>query len=1186
MADPFSKAPLYPYVNSEGPKAQHFRGLTLGRLNQFEGGPFPNITDVLFEGRIDGDENVKMEVWSCPGREKVLFKEAVRKHYKPAKKGDMFGPSWTNHWFRLTLTLPQTPPFQDAERVQLEFDPGCEAMIFDLEGCPLQGITGGYGVDRRVEFILPREKRGSTYKYYIEVSCNAMFGNGLGDTNNPPNNDRYFRLASADIVVPRMEAWRLLWDFRVIKDLARELGERSVLGNTCMEMGNEIMNIFRPSDLSTLSTCRKLASTIFGGPEWEKLGHKVYGKDPSEEGVKAWGVPNCHIDTAWLWPFSVTRQKAARSWSTQLDLMDRYPEHRFVCSQAQQMKWVEEDYPLLFQKIKQKAEEGKFIPIGGMWVESDQLLPTGESLVRQLLYGQRYFKSRFGKISRTFWLPDSFGYNAAIPQLARLAGMDFFFTQKTSWNQYNEFPLTSFRWQGQDKSQILVHLCPYNTYTAQASVSDVLNTTKNHKSLQSGAATGLLTFGNGDGGGGPLAPMLENLRRCRAVSENLQVGGAELPKVQMGNSVDDFYEDVLKKTEGGKRLPTWTSELYLEFHQGTATSHGSIKRHNRKTEVLLHDIEFAATLASVLDGGKGGGKGKKNATGLSGYRFPKDEVDALWEDALLCQFHDVLPGSAIGMVYEDAERIYASISEKGSTLLEDALSALIPNSVSLSATSTQTASGELVAIDTLGLASRRELVKVPLAVARGLSDAALQKAGGDAAWVLFETGGDEMVHRPVSVAGVDGLLGKDGGARGRLLHLDLIPGLRGLSKSKSLAYGFCLAALAAKSTGSTFTLCNFFLAVTVDKKGRLTSILDKEQGRELLLDGKTAGFVIFEDTPLSFDAWNVDAFHLETREEVDADHVEVKEDGPLKSSLTAVYQFGKSKIKATISLDAVSPSSRGDALSLLHFDVQVDWHERHRFLKWELPLNLTPQGDVCTYENQFGYIQRSTQRNTTWQRAQYEVCGHRYADVSEFGYGVALINDCKYGHACEGSTLRLSLLRAATVPDAEQDQGKHQFSFAVLPHRSSFLESDVPSIARAYNYPIHLRRITSSSATHTQIKELPFTLQGDRNIVLDTIKRGEDDHFGKDKNGEGEGQESIVLRLYEAYGGSGKVKIKVGLGGGKKMVKAVMTDLLEREQQTLDISAQAASSGNSATTVVDVPRFRAFQVVTVKLILG
>ncbi|BGP23098.1 Glycoside hydrolase, 38 vacuolar alpha mannosidase [Rhodotorula toruloides] len=1132
----------YPIFNNDGPRAQHFRGLTLRRLDQFESSNYPNITSVLFQHRTDDPQHVQLEVWHSPGREKTPFKEAIRKKFVKAEKGMMLGPSWTNHWFRVTITPPSSwlTSSSTPERIQLEFDPSCEAMIFDTEGCPLQGITGGFGIDRRVEWLVPRDKWKTGLKIYIEVSNNAMFGNGSTETNAPPDMNRYYRLNSADLVVPRMDAWRLLWDFRVIKGLARSLPDRSPLGAKCLEVGNAIMNVFSPSDLSTFSTCRALAAELFGGDEWICEGGegKVYERD--REGVTSWAIGNCHIDTAWLWPFSVTRQKTARSWSTQLDLIARYPEHRFVASQAQQFKWLEQDYPLLFQKVREGVQEGKFIPIGGMWVESDQLLPSGESLARQFLYGQRYFHSRFGQYCKTWWLPDSFGYNSASPQIARLAGLEFFFTQKLSWSQFNEFPNTSFRWQGQDNTQMVVHMCPQNTYTAQASVDDVLNTWRNHKSLQS-HPTGLMTFGNGDGGGGPLAPMLENLRRCRAVANNAELGGGEIPKVHMGVGVDEFYADLVRRTEGAEKLPVWVGELYLELHRGTATSHGSIKRHNRKAEVLLHDLEFAATLATVFNA---------QVRSDKAYAYPKDEIDRLWEDTLLCQFHDVLPGSAIGMVYEDAETIYADVREKGSALLDAALSALLPGSVSLASnlSSSFDLDSSLVAIDTLALGARRELVKVPLAAARALDEAAVQRSADGEAYVLFESSkaGETILEDPVGTEEV-------------VLRANEL-----ISRARSVGDGFVLATPK--------------LQVTLTKDGRISSILDKELERELILVGKTAGFVIFQDHPLNWDAWDVDAFHLETRKEVNASSIKVIEDGPLRSSVLATYHYGKSVIKATISLDAAAPSTKADALSLVRFDVQVDWHQRHEFLKWELPLAITPTGDVATFENQFGLCQRPTHRNTTWQRAQFEVCGHRYADLSEFGYGVALVNDCKYGHACENSTLRLSLLRAATIPDAEQDQGQHRFSFAVYLHRGTFAESDVPDVARAFNYPLHIRRLPAKSAKGA--KEGPFFLTGARNVILDTIKRGEDDHFGASAKGE---CETVVLRMYEAYGGAGKVKLVAKLPEGRKVVKAEIVDLLERPVDSLEV---LPTDSSPSAHLIDIPRLRAFQILTVRLTLA
>jgi alpha-mannosidase len=290
------------------------------------------------------------------------FKEAVRQKFKPAKKGDSFGPSWTHHWFRITLTIPES--WREAERIQLEWDPSCEAMVFDGEGLPLQGITGGFGGDRRVDFILDPKSRDSTYRvgpmctfpseyltdltvapqFFIETACNGMFGNGVPDNNDPPDQNRYFTLASADIVVPRMEAYRLLWDFRTIRDLALHLPDSSPLGTKCMEVGNTIMNTFKSTDLSTIAHSRCLVEKVFG-QNWEQEGAGIFKGGIEEEGTTTLGIGNCHIDTAWLWPFSATRSKTARSWSSQIDLMRRYPEYRFVASQAQQFDWLEQVSP-------------------------------------------------------------------------------------------------------------------------------------------------------------------------------------------------------------------------------------------------------------------------------------------------------------------------------------------------------------------------------------------------------------------------------------------------------------------------------------------------------------------------------------------------------------------------------------------------------------------------------------------------------------------------------------------------------------------------------------------------------------------------------------------------------------------------------------------------------------------------
>ncbi|KAL9046043.1 MAG: hypothetical protein Q9214_001023, partial [Letrouitia sp. 1 TL-2023] len=388
------------------------------------------------------------------------------------------------------------------------------------------------------------------------------------------------------------------------------------------------------------------------------IGDKVDSSSVYETDQKAivYAIGHCHIDTCWLWPWAETKRKIARSWANQCDLMERYPEHRFTCSQAQQYKWLEEFYPKLYDRVKTKVKNGTFQPIGGSWVEHDTNIPSGESLVRQFLYGQRYFESRFGNRCRTFWLPDTFGYSSQLPQLCRLAGMSRFFTQKLSWNNINSFPHSTFNWVALDGSQVLCHMAPANTYTASAHFGDVSRSISQHKSLDQDS-TGLLVFGKGDGGGGPTFEHLEKLRRCRGLSDKVGL----LPRVKMGDSVEDFYDRLEGKAANGTEFVTWRGELYFELHRGTYTTQARTKQNNRLSEFTLHSIEYLATLATF-----------KNRS----YKYPKKDLDDMWEDVLLCQFHDCLPGSSIEMCYKDADELYAKVFETGKRLTQNALSAL------------------------------------------------------------------------------------------------------------------------------------------------------------------------------------------------------------------------------------------------------------------------------------------------------------------------------------------------------------------------------------------------------------------------------------------------------------------------------------------------------------------------------
>ncbi|TYJ52493.1 hypothetical protein B9479_006887 [Cryptococcus floricola] len=1089
-------------------------GSTGGRLNQFIGGHYAkyNLSSLLFAHRLDDTEHVKLEVWSAPDRSKPSFEEAKRQTYKPAKKGDSFGPSWSNHWFKVTLRIPKE--WAEYERVQFEFDGSGEAMIFTTDGDPIHGLTGGFGGDRRVEFIVPQAARDAgVAHYYVESSCNGMFGI---DNMQPPDDNRYYRLNSADLVVPNQEAWRLMWDFDAIHQIYNTLPGDSALAKKAQWVANEIMNVFEEGSLESVKKGRKVAQTILG-EDWEK-----HIQDESEkaekEGGTLWGVGHCHIDTAWLWPFSVTQQKAARSWSTQVDIMERYPEHRFSATQAQQFKWVEQLYPSLFARIQEKVSEGNFQPLGATWVEMDTNLPSGEALVRQFLYGQRYYESRFGFRSDTFVLPDTFGYSSQLPQISRQAGAKNFFTQKLSWNSINNFPHSTFNWVGLDGSQILTHMTPVDNYNSQCNIDDIRKGVTGHKNLDV-TSQALLLFGNGDGGGGPTPPMLEKLRRARSVAQRPDAGG-QLPLVKMGGSFSDFFDSVRDETKGGVRLPYWRGELYFELHRGTYTSHASIKKGNRKSEILMREAEYAATMATLAD---------------PDYKYPKDRFDAAWEDLLLCQFHDVLPGSGIAMIYQDAEKKYAALHASISSILEEALSVLYPKTKLVG--KDEKAVGQVFAVNTTPGMARREVVKVELGKGvKGLKEATAQVAeSGDAGWVLMSTGEDKSLAMPQGV--------------------------------------FVSPRVEIQEKDDVFVMSNDNLSLKI-QDGRITSVYDKALDKELIPQGQSGGLVIMEDHPNAWDAWDVDEFHLEKQTHLKFGSLRIKEQGPLRGVISTALQVGKSRIDLEIIVDAVPASAREGARSMIRFDAVVDWREKHRFLKFELPLDI--YSESATYDTQFGTVSRPTHRNTSWDAAKFEVCAHKFADLSEFGYGVAILNDCKYGYATQGNVMRLSLLRAPTEPDADCDMGTHAFSFAIYPHKGTYTESDVAQVAYAFNSPLTARHATEKTLDMASLSQFatsnPFSISNAPNVQLDTIKRGEDDDFGK----RGGNTKTLILRVYEHFGGHARAKLNIS---GLSIARAEIVNILEDHLEDLTVYSTSDKSNTSHLEL----NLRGYEVQTVKL---
>lgn len=1111
----------YQLINND-PVPKQIDGIYEDKLRQFvDEGQYKDLNLPKFYDidKIDHtrDENnlnkgyIEFQVHEVAGLERPLFQDVIGKaDFKPAKKGDVYGPSWKTFWFKFHIKVPKK--WIGAEQIWFQWDCGNEGLLYTPKGDPLQAFTGG----ERNDFILPKEwTDGEDHLFYLEMSCNGMFGLGTPSSISPPDENRYFVLNTADLLLPNLEARALKIDYWEITDAAREFNAESWQKYRARQIALEIIDAFDPNDVESIKKCRKIAAKFIGpNADNEKVFHDTNG---SQNKIDVYAIGHCHIDTAWLWPFGETRRKIVRSWTTQLNLLDRYPEYQFVASQAQQYKWLKQDHPRTFKRLQDAVSQNQFIPIGGSWVENDTNIPNGESLVRQFLFGQRFFESNFGARSKTFWLPDTFGYSSQIPQLCRLAGLDRFLTQKLSWNNINNFPNTTFNWVALDGSQVITHMPPANTYTADANFGDVKRSISQHKNLTYDQ-TGLLVFGKGDGGGGPLPEMLDKLRRCRGISNTVGL----LPTVHMGNSVDDFYDKVLERTDDGKKLVSWIGELYFEFHRGTYTTQALVKKFMRRSEIRLHDLEYFATIASIL-------KPKE-------YKYPQKELQAIWEDVLLCQFHDVLPGSCIEMVYRDDVRpMLKNAIKKAEKLTYEALRILTDDEKAID--------GAFQIANTLQW-DRTGVVKIPKNFNISSNSNVLVQESVKHDYVYVE-------ENSVS--------------------------------SSSTTPKIKHPAVAKEGSNGDFILSNDKLKVTVNG-GVITSLYDLVEDREVLdlstgKNHKGANqLVVFEDTPLSWQAWDTEVFSLDKYHYVSPGKVSINETGPLKASLLVKQKISEtSSIQTIISLDGLQSL---DEASIVEFDSKVDWNESRKFLKVEFPVDV--HSDFASYETQFGITKRPTHYNTSWDVAKFEVCHHKFADYSDYSYGVSIINDSKYGSSTHGNLMRLSLLRSPKEPDANADIGKHHFKYAIYPHKG-LLNSKTVEVAHNFNFDVFSPYLIPKGKS--DFLNL-VGIQGDDNLVLSNIKRAEDDEDISTgelpvKNPSSKtspaGAKSIIVRVYESLGGKSKGVITTN----GKLSSVSKVNLLEDELETLEFTK------NDGSSISEIPiKLRAFEIASYKLVFA
>lgn len=1040
---------------------------------------------------VDTSDYVDLQVYHVPNLERPLFHKAIANAtFEPAKVGDKFGPSWSTHWFKISIKIPTE--WSKYETVIFDWNCGNEGLIFTEKGEALVGLSP---VERQ-EWFLPKEYLdGEWHTFFLETSCNALGGNPQEEQFGiePPIPDKFYTLKTAKLKVPNLAARALLRDFEILTQGIQSFTDGTWQKHRAIEVATAIMDTFDIENESSIDACRGIAKRFIGS---EIDGPTVFSNSSRDQ---VYAVGHCHIDTAWLWPYAETRRKVGRSWASQLDLIERYPEYNFVCSQAVQYQWIKEDYPDIFERLKKQVKSGRFIPIGGSWVESDTNLPSGEAIARQFLYGQRFFESHFGQRCKTFWLPDTFGYSAQIPQICRGAGMDRFVTIKLSWNNINKFPHNTFNWVALDGSQVVCHMPPDDSYNSNGKLNEVMKAVSNNKSAAVNEKS-LYLFGIGDGGGGPTEKMLEGLRRCRGVSDT--VGG--VPSVKMHTNVDTYFDEVISDTDGGKKLSTWFGELYFELHRGTFTTEALTKYNNRKTEVLMHDLELLATGASLL---------------LPGYKYPKKTFDKMWQNILLNQFHDVLPGSAIEMVYDDATILYNEVYSAGKEILKSL------------ATFVAEQDSKCVFLNTLGW-DRSALADVDQEEFELASLPIHQQSHQDGKVIVpLSSGSDVSILKPVSV-------------------------------------DQSLFASAKQIATDTFVLENKAIKTTING-GLVVSLVDLIQNREIIAKDRGANqFVILEDKPLFWQGWDTEVYSLNTRRALSGATTKILESGPLRASVLVEQQISKTSwVKTTISLGFTDPISPNP--SPLEFDAEVEWRENSKFLKVEFPVDIFDE--EATYDSMYGAVRRPTHFNTSWDMAKFEVCCHKFADLSDLRYGVTIINESKYGFATHGNVMRLSLLRSSKAPDGNADMGRHHIKYAIQPHPGR-LNGSIIRAAWNFNHNLLPVRLPSSLVGALP----PVRFEGDDNIIISAIKRGEDDHDASsgDLPVTDSFTKSVVVRLYDSLGGKSKGRLISKL----PVAKAYIVNLLE------DIEREIEVTTDNGVSVMPL-NIERFEIVTVKLVL-
>ncbi len=947
------------------------------------------------------------------------------------RKWEQFGPHsvWAKKqghtWFAAEIVVPEaakgktfvlkfTSQWQDRPG---STDPQCLAY---LDGHVTQALDGNH-----TELVIERNAKPGS-KHTLLVNAFTFF-------------DRPLVGFTVDCYTRSERAEKLYWDLQTPLDVAVRLYQNDPRRQAILNIIDRALRALDRRDGFTPEFEASLGAA-------EKIAGEIYSIVDTELQPQITAVGSTHLDVGWLWRVLHTRDKTARSFATVLNLMEEYPEFIFMYNQSVLFDFLKKDYPELWERMLKKVKSGQFEIEGAMWVEPDVNIVSGESLVRQIMRGRRFHLEHFGVDPKTVWLPDTFGYSANLPQVMDKSGLKYFVTSKLSWNDTDRHPYDSFHWRGIDGTVTKAQLITaqkydseqiFTTYNGDLSVSETMGAWKRYepKAVHNEV---VMSYGYGDGGGGPTRGMIE-----RGIRLERGIPGA--PRVKLEGIVP-FLDRLGKKMDApGSKFPTWNGELYLQYHRGTLTSVAKNKANNRKAERLLRELEFLGAMALTQ----------------SGAAYPSDTLAEFWELVLINQFHDILPGTSIPEVYVDSDNEYGQIfSTLGSQngpwhSAAQAFSKPGADQLRLFNFTGQTRSGLVI------FRSESTLDGASLA-----TDGAVQPFQK-----VVAADGSSAFAAPVSDMSP---LGWTGG--------QVVSG--GASNTTS------------PLSVSEKHLENELLRVTFDKSGEITSVFNKTRNRETLEPGKAANRLIaYEDKPMEWDAWDIDRYFEEQFWPL-ADGkslISVVETGPHRAAIRVERTYQKSKVVQVISLAAGARQ--------IEFDTFIDWQERHTVLKAQFPFDLNTS--EIRSEIQFGHVRRPTHRNTTWDRARFEASMHRWVDLSEADFGVALLNDCKYAYDCLEQSVRLTLVRGSTFPSPDADLGEHRLRYALFVHDGVADLADVHRAAERFNNPVAvIGSLKHASTAASEFEQFSFAQADVDNITLETVKKAEK-------------SDAVVLRIFE-----------------------------------------------------------------------